>query len=324
VAPMFLFLAHAAGTGKSHLVNVISTIVHGRPCPVITPGNKEEMEKRLASLLLESPPMISLDNLTVNLEGELLCQITEQPLVKVRILGKSETPECEWRGTMFATGNNVTFVGDMTRRGLICNLDARVERPETREFKFNPIERVLGARGDYIAAIISIARAYLVARAKADCSPLGSYGGWSKFVREPLIWLGEGDPVESMAQAREDDPDRSAAVALVEQWKAHLGTDESYKVRDIIDCAQESRDKIRMSVGGDDREFVHPEFNELLQDRCPVRGGGIDARELGNWLKKIQGQVHLGHTIKITKKSDSHGHRWRLEPVEKPGTVAEE
>ena len=60
VAPMFLFLAHAAGTGKSYLVNLISTLVHGRPCPVITASNnKEEMEKRLGSLLLEGAPIIS-------------------------------------------------------------------------------------------------------------------------------------------------------------------------------------------------------------------------------------------------------------------------
>ena len=30
VAPMFLFLAHAASTGKSYLVNLISTLVHRR------------------------------------------------------------------------------------------------------------------------------------------------------------------------------------------------------------------------------------------------------------------------------------------------------
>jgi hypothetical protein len=29
---------------------------------------------------------------------------------------------------------------------------------------------------------------------------LGSYGTWSKMAREPLIWLGEADPVESMDQ----------------------------------------------------------------------------------------------------------------------------
>ena len=152
------------------------------------------MEKRLGALLLEGAPMISLDNLAFDLEGELLCQITEQPLVKTRILGKSETPECEWRGTMCATGNNISLVGDLTRRGLISNLDAGVEQPETREFAFDPIERVLAERGAFIAGAITIARAYLASGQKVGCGPLGSYGGWCRFVREPLIWLGESDP----------------------------------------------------------------------------------------------------------------------------------
>jgi hypothetical protein len=310
---MFLFLAHAAGSGKSYLVNLVSTIVHGRPCPVITAtGNKEEMEKRLGALLLDGGPMISLDNLSENLGGDVLCQMTEQPLVKIRVLGQSQTPECEWRGTMFATGNNVTFEGDMTRRGLIVNLDPNEERPETREFKFNPVERVLMDRGEYIAAAILIARAYLACGEKAECAPLGSYGGWSRFVREPLIWLGRDDPAKSMDQARADDPEKNAAVAMVEAWKTHLKVDESYTVGEIIKLANETQQSNRMGVGMADFELLRPDLNALMAERCPTFKGGIDARGLGKWLSKIKGQVHAGHRLMITKKSASHGNRWAL------------
>jgi hypothetical protein len=71
--PLTAVLAHASGTGKSYLVDLIAVLVTGRPCPVIT-GSKsvEEMEKRLGSLLLEGSLMNSLDNLTHDIEGELL------------------------------------------------------------------------------------------------------------------------------------------------------------------------------------------------------------------------------------------------------------
>src|SRR5262249_41127292 len=36
LAPMFLFLAHTPGTGKSYLIDIIATIVTGRWCPVIS------------------------------------------------------------------------------------------------------------------------------------------------------------------------------------------------------------------------------------------------------------------------------------------------
>jgi putative DNA primase/helicase len=316
VAPMFIFLAHAAGTGKSYLVNVISNIVRGRPCPVITVSRStEEMEKRLGALLLEVPPIISLDNCTLDLEGELLCQVTEQPLVKVRILGKSETPECEWRGTLFATGNNITLKGDMTRRGLTSNLDAGVELPETRRFDFDPVARVLSDRGTYIAAAIVIARAYLVSGEEAKCPPLGSYGGWSKFVREPLVWLGEADPVRSLEQARANDPERNAARALIEQWAKHLKVGEGYGAGDVIECARETRPAAVMGSMVPAYEHVRPEFYHLLLEKCSGPRGGIDPKPLGKWLSRMKGQVHDGFRIVAASVSSSHGNRWALEKV---------
>ena len=52
-APMFIVRAHTPGTGKSYLVDVISTIATGRLCPVITASkSEEETEKRLGAVIL--------------------------------------------------------------------------------------------------------------------------------------------------------------------------------------------------------------------------------------------------------------------------------
>lgn len=316
VAPLFLFLAPEAGTGKSYLVDVIAHIATGRWCPVISVrSTAEEMEKRLGALLLEAPPVISLDNLTTDLRGELLCQMTERPLVKVRVLGKSETPECEWRGTVFATGNNIRLVGDMTRRGLICNLDAEAERPEARTFKGNPIASVLADRGKYVAAALTVVRAYLAAGERVQCPSLGSYGGWSRFVREPLLWLGQADPVKSMEQARHDDPERGAAQRLVEQWQEHLGLERSYKVTDIIKIASETRSGVDLTW-----ERVRPEFFDLLLERAGNdRGNEIKAQRLGVWLRGLRGQVHSRHRIVVAHESQALGNQWKLEAVQPKG-----
>ena len=73
------------------------------------------------------------------------------------------------------------------------------------------------------------------------CEPIASYEEWSKFVREPLMWLGEEDPVKSMDQARADDPVRSAVVELITEWKEHLGIEKAFKSSAIIDIAKEKR-----------------------------------------------------------------------------------
>jgi putative DNA primase/helicase len=173
---MFLIRAHVRGTGKSYLVDLFSTLATGDVAPVIgVPKSEEEFEKRLGAMLMAGVPVIALDNIVDNLEGPSLC-----------------------RTAVFATGNNVGVAGDMNRRALFCNLDAMMEKPETRPFAHNPIETVKAERGKYIAAVLTVIRAYLVSGEPVKCTPLGSYGMWSRMVREPLIWLGEADPVDSM------------------------------------------------------------------------------------------------------------------------------
>ena len=228
------------------------------------------------------------------------------------MLGKSETPDCEWKGSLFATGNNVNLSGDMTRRGLICNLDAGVERPELREFEFSPIDRVLKDRGAYIAAVLTIARAYVVGGKLERLEKIGSYGQWSKFVREPLMWLGEADPAKSMEQAFKNDPNKSAAETLIAQWLEHLGTEQNYKVSEIVDKAKETQPSMNMGVGTNDWEHIRPDFFDVLLERCGERGN-IDVRKFGFWLRSLRGQIYSGYKIIVSSESAKHGHRWKLE-----------
>jgi putative DNA primase/helicase len=97
-APIILVCADTPGTGKSYLVDLTAVIATGRLCPVITASKSaEETEKRIGSVLLSGIPIDSLDNCMHDLGGELLCQLTERPVIKIRILGRSEMPECECR-----------------------------------------------------------------------------------------------------------------------------------------------------------------------------------------------------------------------------------
>ena len=153
VAPLHLIRAHTAGTGKSFLVDIAAAVATGRHCPVITAGQTaEEAEKRLGALLREGVPIVSLDNCSRDLDGDFLCQIAERPLVRTRILGLSEVPEFECRATIVATGNNVGSKGDMVRRTVTCNLVANVERPELRQFEFDPIAVVLRRNRDHFGS----------------------------------------------------------------------------------------------------------------------------------------------------------------------------
>ena len=304
--PLFAILAHESGTGKSYLVDLIAVLVTGRQCPVIT-GSKsaEEMEKRLGSLLLEGSSMNSLDNLAHDIEGELLAQMVTQTLIKTRVLGKSEMPECEYHGLLFATGNNIRAVGDMVRRTLESHLDAKTERPEQRKFEFDPIKRVLDDRGAYIAAAITISLAYRVATSKpTNVPPLVGFDGWSKAVREPLIWLGEKDPVASMEAARVADPQRAAAHGLVRHWEKCIGTGVAVTARAVI-------------ATGNEAGF--PKFRAFLIEHAgTMKGDQIDPVRLGKWLHKEHGRVYGGFRIDIVPHK-GRGNQYVLTEIQEEG-----
>jgi hypothetical protein len=280
-APMHLVRAHMPGTGKSYYVDTAAMIATGRLCPVITAlKSTEETEKRLGSIVLSGIPMISLDNCTQDLGGEFLCQIAERPVVKVRILGRSETPDCEVHTAVYATGNNVAFTGDMVRRGLVCNLESLDERPELREFKRDALKTAAANRAAYVAAGLTVMRAYLAAGAPRVCGPFGSYAEWSTMVRSPLIWLGEPDPVASVDTTQAEDPELADIRELFEWWRDELRLDEDYLSARLVEIANEA------PAG-----FNSNPFKDLLLRVGGDKDGDISAKRLGEWLRRNSGRV---------------------------------
>jgi hypothetical protein len=296
-APMLLVRAHMAGTGKSHLVDVIATVATGRICPVITAlKSVEETEKRLGAIVLSGIPMISLDNCTHDLGGEFLCQVAERPVVKVRILGRSETPDCEIHTAVYATGNNVTFKGDMVRRGLVCNLEALDERPELKRFNRNTLRQAAANRATYVAAGLTVMRAYLAAGAPEVCGPFGSYAEWSTMVRSPLIWLGEPDPVASIDTTQADDPELAELREWFILWLAEFRLDEPYASASFVEAARAA------PVG-----FNPNPFKEFLLRVASDKNGEISTRRLGEWLHQ-----NCGRVVRVQRSDGSVGRYWMI------------
>jgi hypothetical protein len=306
VAPMHAARAPTPGSGKSYLFDTAAAIAIGTPCPVIAAGrDEEETEKRLGAALLAGQPIINIDNINGDLGGDALCQIVERPIVEIRILGKSERVRIEARSTLFATGNNLRLLGDMTRRVLLATLDARQERPELRHFRHDPVAEVLADRGRYVAAALTVVRAYIVAKRPSVAPPLASFTEWSNTVRSALIWLGRSDPVETMEAARRDDPTLQAmeAVFTVLTHAIGFGEQNARTVAQIVDLASETTTDFQERYSG---------LKEALRNVAGDRSGMIDHRELGKWLSRHKGRVAKG--VRLEGQADNHGHavRWWL------------
>jgi putative DNA primase/helicase len=280
VAPLHANRAPTAGSGKSYLVDLASAIATGKRCPVIAAGRtEEETEKRLGGAMLKGFPLISIDNLNGELGGDALCQYIERPRVAIRVLGESNIITVENRATIFATGNNMQPTGDVLRRVLTCSLDPNLERPELRTFTGDPVATVLADRGKYIAAAMTIVRAWLMAEQDDPVAPLASFEAWSHLVRSALIWLGKADPVETMETARGEDPQLLSLAAIVSAWQAVTGLNHPMTTGALRKLAEQSH--------------LHPELHQALSDEVGQKGT-IDARKLGCFLARHKDRIVNG------------------------------
>jgi hypothetical protein len=293
-APMHVNRAPTPGSGKSYILDIAATISSGQSCPVISAGADEfETEKRLGAALLQGQAMVAIDNVNSELRGDALCQMLDRPLVAVRPLGISRLVPIESRSTVFATGNNIRVAGDLVRRVLICSLNPDMERPELRKFNSNPVETVLNSRGRYIAACLTVVRAYLAAGCPNTLPPLASFEDWSRLVRSALVWLGRADPVTTMEAARAEDPELDAIRRVLAAWQHDVGLDRQCTAGELKALAEAS----------DMNGLVRPDLNAALVSVAP-NGDEINTRKLGHWLSRHRDRM-IGE-YKLIGREDGH------------------
>lgn len=306
VVPMHISRAPSSGSGKSFLVDLWAALATGNRAPVISAGaGDDETDKRVGGDMLKGQPIINIDNVNGKLGSDALCQMVERPLVTMRILGTSRTVSIENRATIFANGNNVMLVGDMTRRVITCSLDTNIERPELREFRNNPFDQILSDRGRYIAAALTVVRAYAAAGYPSVLRPLASFEDWSQKVRSALVWLGYADPVETMAETRATDPVISWLARLFITLHQIIGT-KSYTSGNIVKIADEL---------DSEGKWANPDLRAVLLEITQSDEGEISPIRLGTFLTRHKDRVVEG--FKLVGLRDAHIKqlKWSLIPV---------
>lgn len=224
-APLFAIDAPTPGTGKSLLAEVIGIIITGHVPAMFSMGkNEEEFTKQLSVVLRAGDPLVVFDNQSLPIQGDFLCSALTQELVQARILGKSERMLLPSNCLILATGNNLQLAGDVSRRAVICRIDSGEERPDKRQFEFDP--RVLAAehRPQLVVAALTAMRAYIAAGRPAPLAKIGSFEDFN-LVREALVWLGHADPAETRAAVFDNDPIRDTITELLREWRKLFGGD---------------------------------------------------------------------------------------------------
>lgn len=302
VVPLHAITAPTSGSGKSFLVDLVAAILMGDRAPVLSAAEKvEETDKRLTGALLDGSPIIALDNVNADLYSDLLAQAVERPLIALRPLGTSVMRKIESRATIFATGNNLRLVSDMARRTVVCSLDPGLERPELRKFDANPFADALAHRGEFLAAALTIVRAYVAAGMPGKLSALNSFEAWSDMVRSALVWLGQADPVATQERARAVDPTINQLGAILSALHDAVGGTHLL-TKAIIEAAN------LPNANG----IGHK--NEGLRDAllavAPDNHNAINAQRLGTFLGRHEGRIVGGYRLERQMDGKAQQPKW--------------
>ncbi|HEY5504729.1 MAG TPA: hypothetical protein VIK28_06180, partial [Sedimentisphaerales bacterium] len=182
------------------------------------------------------------------------------------------------------------------------------ETPAARSFtRPDLVREVLGERGHYVSAALTIVRAWIVAgRPKTTCKSLAGYGDWSDLCRQPLLWLNCADPTVSVFEAMSEDPDRETLGRLLTGWQSVFG-----KTPAMV------RDAVKQSTPFHDE---HVELREVLCDIADERGE-INRRKLGWWIRRHAGRIVAGRRF-VRASGNRSAEAWQVEVVESVSPVS--
>jgi hypothetical protein len=296
-APLIAFDAPTAGTGKSLCCDWAGIIKTGATPPAMSQGKTaEEDEKRLSSVLYAGDTILLLDNCEIPIEGDFLCSMLTQQVVQARILGETRKVALPSNALVLASGNNLATRGDMTRRAVICRLDAQTDRPEERRFDFDVKAETLAQRASLVVAGLTVLRAYIVAGRPlaGTLKTFGSFEDWD-WIREALVWCGETDPCATRDELMAQDSSKSELTDIMDAWERAVGG-RMVTVEQVGHLNNEAA------------TVLHTRFNEITGER------EWNNRKVAWWLRKHKDR-RVGDRA-FMYVPDGMSWKWQLNGVE--------
>lgn len=299
-APVHGVSAPTPGTGKTLAIQSASTIVLGRQVTAMSQGaSEEEDEKRLFSVLKQGDGVIMIDNVTRPISGDALCTVLTEQTWQSRILGESRNVSVNTNALFTVTGNNLVFGGDMTRRALLCRMDAGLENPEGRAFDKDLRSWVPTHRPELVAAGLTVLRAFVCAGRPglSNLQPFGSFEAWSNLVRGALVWLGEPDPCITRKHVVADDPIKAQLAAFFAAvYDAMLG--DWFTAAELLKEA-------------DNPEAADSDLRDILYAAVPKP----NPISLGRYLKSHNSKIIGGLTLQVRQDKHAKSAEYRIVDV---------
>lgn len=307
--PKFVIIdATNAGSGKTLLETLIG-IVHGMTMQGDMPRDEDELRKRMVALLVNvTAPVIGFDNLKGSIGSGWLEAFLSGHEISDRLLGSSTFVTVINDRLIIATGNNARVTGDMARRTLMIHLDPGLDKAYKRTgFDIPDLDSWMREhRGEYLWALLTLARGWIVAGAPQEQSGGDGFSRWQDGIRGLLKWAnapGVFGGNEAGSGETESADDADWGLFLAELYRVYK--DGTFTSRELM------ADVSTVNSAGVQAEKLP---DQLAHDWG--RAGGSTpglVKSMGNWLSYRKGRVAGGMRVVVASGSAKKGWRYRVE-----------
>jgi len=314
-APLFLIDANVRGAGKGLLGQTIGWIVLGHEMPASSYAHDpEEMRKKITSIAMAGDQVVHLDNLEGSFGNDALDRALTTTRWKDRLLGTNKLVDLPLSPIWYGTGNNVSVAADTTRRIIHIRLDVLNEHPEERSGFKHPdlLGWIRENRPRLLVAAMTILVGYFNSgRPTHNLTPFGSFEGWSRLVREAVVWVGLPDPCRTRTRLAESaDTTADALGQLVHAFKMYDTANEGIVFSDLLSKLY------RKDFQPNDEASVTMRAALENLAGCPP-GKAPGPRQVGNKIRSFRRRV-VGGFYLDTNPNEYHrnGAVWRLHATE--------
>jgi hypothetical protein len=313
VPPPYQFLvieAPSPGSGKGYLLGVLRE-AHGVALRPGMPGKDEEWSKVVMTMLAgTTAPIVAFDNVRGTIRSAVLEGLLTTKTVSDRMLGKNTEYMQFSNDRLWAmTGNNAQLGGDLARRTLRVTIDPRVPNPEARDgFRCHPVLWTRSHRAEYISALLTIARGWVVAgRPTPNVKRSDDYASWVRTIRGIMTFAGFvgtfSNSERRQERAVEDEDWEAFLTAVVDSF----GVKTEFTARELYAQIEGNR------YGKPDGIPIDP---QLLPGDLPDKFGkwsdeGRFLKSLGFWLKNRVGRY--AGDLKVVDRGKGKGERKNIQ-----------
>lgn len=242
----------------------------------------------LVTKAMEGARSLLIDNVIGIFESAAFAAAMTTSTIEGRILGKSQmTGSLPCRMMTTITGNNLILGSDCSQRVIIARINAGVERPHQRGFKFDPVDHAVENRCRIIVAGLTLLQGFVRAGMPRSSQKTSRFAEWDRLVRQCVLWLQPklgldiADPLDAIERNRDSDPALESHDWMLRGLECVFGGN-SFTAKDLMD------------------------WHEMIKSRL----GHIDANQRGLW-DAIEGSANgkirpttltVGNMLKFRKE----------------------